>query len=174
MTLPFVTYNGTVYRGHNPTWVLDPESGEGARRFGGRFNPPGMPCLYTSQTPKTAWQEAQQGFAFKAQPLTLCAYRVDCRNILDLTSPSVREATNVRMEDLACAWEVTATERGKPPSWEVAERLMDAACAGIIAPSFARGADDSDVNVVFWKRSQRRPYLVKVVDDHGRLPSGSA
>lgn len=115
MTLPFVTYNGTVYRGYNPRWVLDPESGEGARRFGGRYNPPGMPCLYTSQTPKTAWLEAQQGFAFKAQPLTLCAYRVDCRNILDLTSPSVREATNVRMDDLACAWEVTATERGKPP-----------------------------------------------------------
>ena len=30
-------FRGTVYRAHNPQWVWTPLSGEGARRYGGRF-----------------------------------------------------------------------------------------------------------------------------------------
>ena len=40
--------------------------------------------LVTSRRMETAWLEAQQGFIFKAQPLTLCAYRVDCIDSLIL------------------------------------------------------------------------------------------
>ena len=75
---------GLVYRAHNPRWSFAPVSGEGAARYGGRFNPVGTPALYTSRRMETAWFEAQQGFAFKAQPLTICAYEVDCRDIVDL------------------------------------------------------------------------------------------
>jgi len=72
-----VRLQGTVYRAHNPRWAWAPISGEGAGRYGGRFNPVGVPALYTSWRMETAWREAQQGFAFKAQPLTVCAYDVD-------------------------------------------------------------------------------------------------
>ncbi|HIE54450.1 MAG TPA: hypothetical protein EYP90_04590, partial [Chromatiaceae bacterium] len=65
-----------VYRGFNPRWSYDPDSGEGATRHGGRFNRPGISCLYTSASPEAAWLEAQQAFVFKAQPLTLCAFDV--------------------------------------------------------------------------------------------------
>jgi RES domain-containing protein len=34
---------------------------------------------------ETAWLEAQQAFPFKAQPMTPCAYEVDCGDVLDLT-----------------------------------------------------------------------------------------
>ena len=86
MSLPSITFQGIVYRAHHPRWAYAPESGEGASRHGGRFNRPGTPALYTALRPETAWLEAQQGFAFKAQPMTMCAYDVDCADILDLTS----------------------------------------------------------------------------------------
>lgn len=72
---------GTVYRAHNPRWSFDPTSGSGAAQYGGRFNPLGMAALYTSRRMETAWREAQQGFPFKAQPLTVCAYEVDCDDV---------------------------------------------------------------------------------------------
>jgi RES domain-containing protein len=46
---------------------------------------------------ETAWLEAQQGFAFKAQPLTICAYTVDCADIADLGNDEGRR-------DLRVAW----------------------------------------------------------------------
>jgi RES domain-containing protein len=33
---------GLVYRAHNPRWSFAPYSGEGAARYGGRFNPVGV------------------------------------------------------------------------------------------------------------------------------------
>ena len=87
-----VRLTGLVYRAHNPRWSFAPMSGRGAALYGGRFNPVGMEALYTSLQVETAWREAQQGFAFKAQPLTICAYRVDCDDIADLRDPSVQGA----------------------------------------------------------------------------------
>lgn len=78
---------GLVYRAHHPRWAFAPDSGVGAAIDGGRFNSIGMPVLYTSRRFETAWLEAQQAFPFKAQPMTLCAYEVDCADILDLTDP---------------------------------------------------------------------------------------
>lgn len=143
---------GTVYRAHNPRWAFAPTSGEGAARHGGRFNPRGVPALYTSCRMETAWIEAQQGFAFKAQPLTICAYAVDCAEIADLTEPAIRAALGVTPGDLACAWEDLAARGLEPPSWALARRLITGGTAAIIVPSFAPGATAAaDRNVVFWR-----------------------
>lgn len=88
-------FAATVFRAHNPRWAYAPTSGEGAARFGGRFNRPGKPALYLALTPKTAWMEAQQGFPFKAQPMTLVAYRVDCGAVADLSEEAVQGALGV-------------------------------------------------------------------------------
>ncbi|WP_346797983.1 RES domain-containing protein [Halomonas sp. Bachu 37] len=79
-------YRGIVYKGHNPLWQHASESGDGAARWNQR----GRPTLYTSERFETAWLEAQQGFAFKTQPLTLCKYEVDCGPILDLCEPRIQ------------------------------------------------------------------------------------
>ncbi|MCY4058561.1 MAG: RES domain-containing protein [Gammaproteobacteria bacterium] len=39
---------GVVYRAHDPRWAWSPLSGEGARRFGGRFNKAGIPTLLSA------------------------------------------------------------------------------------------------------------------------------
>jgi RES domain-containing protein len=67
-------------------WAYAPLSGAGALKYCGRFNRPGINALYTSLDPTTAWMEAQQGFPFKPQPMTLVAYQVDYDNIADLNS----------------------------------------------------------------------------------------
>ncbi len=166
---------GLVYRAHHPRWSFAPESGDGAARHGGRFNPVGLPALYTARRLETAWLEAQQGFAFKAQPLTICAYRVDCAEIADLTAPAGRAAHKTSLTDLACAWEDLALQGRVPPSWQLARRLMAEGVAGIMVPSFAPGAGPADRNVVFWRWSHAPPCQVAVIDDEGRLvQEGSA
>jgi RES domain-containing protein len=159
-----------VYRAHHPRWSFQPESGDGAARFGGRFNPVGTPALYTSLRLETAWLEAQQGFPFKAQPMTLCAYEVDCDNMLDLTDAAMLASLDLSPEDLACPWEILAAKGIRPPTWLLAERLKAAGHSGIVTPSFAPGASAADVNVTFWRWSDMEPHRVRVIDHLVRLP----
>jgi len=159
-----------VFRAHNPRWAFAPTSGDGAARYGGRFNPIGTTALYTSMRLETAWLEAQQGLPFKAQPLTICAYEVDCDFVLDLTDPAIREQHDVAFTDLACPWEDLADRGETPPSWRLAKALIAQAVSAIIVPSFAPGAAVNDRNIVFWRWSADLPCRVKVIDDDQRLP----
>ncbi len=160
----------TVYRAHNPKWAFAPESGEGAALTGGRFNPRGMKALYTSFRFETAWLEAQQAFPFKAQPLTLCAYDVDCDDVLDLTDPVALTTHGIAPSDLACAWKDSETRGIRPPSWVIADRLIRKGIAGIVVPSYAHSATAADINVVFWAWGPAPPHQVRVIDDEHRLP----
>jgi RES domain-containing protein len=114
--------------------------------------------------------EAQQAFPFKAQPMTMCAYKVDCADMLDLTDPTVRRAHGVTTEELSCPWEDMARRRLTPPSWTLAARLIADGTAGILVYSFASGAAPDDVNAVFWRWSAQPPHQLSVIDDYGRLP----
>lgn len=165
-----ITFKGTVFRAHNPRWAFAPASGEGAARFGGRFNAVGNPALYTSLHLETAWLEAQQGFAFKAQPMTMCAYDVDCAGIADLTDEATLGQLSISRADLACPWEAVRSAGGHPPSWRVSDDLRAAGYAGLVARSFAPGATGRDVNIVFWTWGPDLPHKVRVIDEHGRLP----
>jgi RES domain-containing protein len=129
-----------------------------------------MPALYTARRFETAWLEAQQAFPFKAQPMTLCAYEVDCEDILDLTDAATLAAHEIARNDLVCAWKDFATRGIKPASWSITERLVVAGIAGVIVPSFAKGAVAADINVVFWDWSPNPPHQVRVIDDDQRLP----
>lgn len=170
MSLPSINFKGTVYRAHHPRWAYAPESGEGASRHGGRFNRPGTLALYTALRPETAWLEAQQGFAFKAQPMTMCGYDVDCTDVVDLTSHATIDALDVDPGDLAYPWEDMADRGETPPTWQLADRLIAGGAAGIIVPSFAHRAGPEDRNLVLWTWGKDLPHKVCVVDDHGRLP----
>lgn len=133
-----------------------------------------MDALYTSLRPETAWLEAQAGFVAKAQPLLLCAYDVDCADVLDLTDAATLAAQGVAAADLACAWGDLADRGEVPPSWRVAARLRTAGAAGIIVPSFARGATGLDRNLVLWRWSREPPHAIRVIDDFARLPRDAA
>jgi RES domain-containing protein len=131
-------------------------------------------ALYTSKRFETAWLEAQQGFAFKAQPLTLIAYDVDCDDVADLTQAATCAGLGVSGNDLACAWEDLVSRGIDPPSWQIARHLYNDGTAAIIVPSYAPGANEDDINVVFWRWSDIKPHSVRAVDDQGRLPRNDA
>lgn len=159
-----------VWRAHNPLWAWAPDSGQGAAIHGGRFNPKGMPALYTSLGIVTAMAEAQQGFVRKAQPMTMIAYDVACADVLDLTDPATLQAEGIAADDLACPWQLLASRGDPVPSWLLARRLVARGIAAIIVPSFAPGAAPGGRNVVFWTWSREPPHRVVPIDDHGRLP----
>lgn len=170
MKIPATEFSGIVYRAHHPMWAYRPLSGEGAKKHGGRFNRPGNPALYTSLDPTTAWMEAQQGFPFKPQPMTLVAYQVSCTDLVDLTQAKTLKALNLTKADLACAWEDMATQGKKPTTWQVAGILHEMGFAGIIVQSFASGCHKENLNLVLWDWSDKPPHCITVIDDLGRLP----
>ncbi|MDB5384137.1 MAG: hypothetical protein JWO26_3769, partial [Rhodospirillales bacterium] len=83
--------------------------------------------------------------------MTLCAYEVDCADLLDLADYAVCAAHGIDPRDLACAWEDLADRGQVPPSWVLTRRLIGQGVAGILVPSFANGARPRDVNAVFWR-----------------------
>ncbi len=165
---------GVAYRAHNPKWSWSPLSGEGARTHGGRFNPKGVAALYLSLDWQTAVIEASQGFAYRIPPLTIVSYEVDCEDIADLTSVEERARHRVSEKGMACAWRLLAETGAAVPSWQIAERLIEAGVAGIVVPSYAVGADQDAKNLVLWRWSEDLPHRVSVVDEARRLPRNDA
>ncbi|SEO37485.1 RES domain-containing protein [Paracoccus alcaliphilus] len=161
-------YRGLLYRALNPIWAHNPLSGEGARRFGGRFNPKGTPALYTALSIMTAIREANQ--VGTLQPTTLVAYQADLEAIFDATDANALAHYSLSPADLAAAdWRIRMREDGKAPTQLLAERLIRDGYTGILARSFAKGATDADLNIVLWMWGNTQPACVTLVDDEGRL-----
>jgi RES domain-containing protein len=163
-------FEGTCYRAHDPRWSFKPTSGDGAAIRGARFNPKGVPTLYLALSIMTAVKEANQGFAHRIDPCVLCSYDVDCEDIVDLRTEQGQEAAGITRGDMACAWMDFLAEGRRPPSWAIYERLVRRGTAGILAPSFAPGADAADQNLVLWDWGESAPHQVTVIDPSGRLP----
>lgn len=133
---------------------------------------------------------------FKAQPLTLVAYRLDCKPIADLSDAALLAQAAIDPADLACPWEDLAARGLEPPSWRLADALLAAGFHGAIVPSFAPGATGSPErslsghpasggertadwsgrgrNLVLWAWSAEPPCCIQVIDDFGRLPLNDA
>jgi len=163
-------FTNMVYRAHNPQWSFSPLSGDGAARNGGRFNPVGTPALYTSLTAITALSEYHQKFPSRPQPTTLCAYNVDCQDIVDLRDPDELKQRNIDASDLSCAWEYQANKGITPASWEIATTLINASIAGIVVASFAEKVQNNAHNLILWKWSDALPHKILLIDDDGSLP----
>lgn len=161
-------YAGLLYRALNPVYAREPLSGEGARRYGGRFNPKGMPALYTSQSVMTAIREANQ--IGTLQPTTLVAYEADVGPIFDATDPAALGAEGITADQLAADdWRLKMLAEGKAPTQALAERLKAAGYAGMQVRSFAKGTTEHDLNLVLWVWGAELPTRLRPVDDEGRL-----
>lgn len=124
-----------------------------------------MPALYLSLTVGGALAEVNRDFAHRFDPLTLCSYDVDVDGIVDL-----RNAANRVRTDMACAWRLDVASGAEPASWRLAGGLIAEGHAGLIAPSFAAGAQPDMANLVLWKWGPDLPHRVTVHDPSGRLP----
>ncbi len=159
---------GLVYRGLNPRWAREPLSGEGARLHGGRFNARGVPALYAALSVLTAVRESNQ--IGTLQPTVLVAYEADVAAVFDGTDAVALAAQGVTPAILAADdWRVAMRGGGVAPSQAFADRLIGQGYAGLLVPSYARGAGPSDRNLVLWRWGEALPARLRVVDDEGRL-----
>lgn len=158
-------YQGLLYRALNPVWARDPMSGEGARRYGGRFNPKGIPALYTSLSIMTALREANQ--IGTLQPTTLVAYHADLHRVFDTGDPDQLRDLGLQATDLAADdWRFRMQQDGKAPTQLLAERLMADGYVGMQVRSYAKGATAEDLNIVLWSWGDDS---LRLVDDEQRL-----
>lgn len=163
-----VAYRGLVYRSLNPVYARDPLSGRGAALFGGRFNPTGMAALYTCLSPEGAIREANQ--VGTLQPTTLVAYQADFESLFDANAPDALAPWSMSPADLAdpdCRGRMARGE--EVPTQNLAVALMTAGFAGMLVPSFARGAAVDQMNLVLWRWNTGRGDQLELIDDEGRL-----
>jgi len=97
--------SGVAYR--NQARGYDPRSGEGARRFGGRFNPPrSFPTLYLCTTracvvAELTRQASRQGIQVgDLLPRELWKIEIALTSVLDLTDDAVPDVVGVAHADL--------------------------------------------------------------------------
>ena len=167
-------FTGAVVRAVPPVWAHKPASGKGAARRGGRFNPIGVPALYTSLNINTAAKEVR--FALNKEPYTFYFLKIDCETILDLTDTRVRAANGISWVDLECPnWESGMTSGREPASHRVYRQLRANGIAGILVNSFADGATPDDINLVLWRwrdvtrGASRSPRKISVINADGLL-----
>ncbi|MGH9135789.1 MAG: RES family NAD+ phosphorylase [Acidimicrobiales bacterium] len=102
---PGIALSATAYRNQAAGW--DPRSGDGARRRGGRFNPPhSFPVLYLCLTrpcviAELTRQAQRQGLTVDdLLPRELWRLTADLTKVLDLTDPSTLSALDISTDDL--------------------------------------------------------------------------
>ena len=132
-------YQGLQYRALNPIRARASLSGEGARLHGGRFNPKGIPALYTATSVMTAIRETNQ--IGTLQPTTLVSYEADITPIFDATDAEALGEYGIMPDYLAANdWRIRMQRKGKASTQIFAERLIADGYAGLRVRSFAAGA----------------------------------
>lgn len=129
-------YEGSAFRQQAPRF--DPMSGEGARQFGGRYNPPrSFPVLYLCTTRACAVAELRRQGERQAigltglLPRTLYHYQL-ALPVVDLTLPDVAAELRVTQDELT------------RPEWRFTQQIGEVAhhlgIAGLLTPA-ATGVD---------------------------------
>ena len=161
-------YEGKLYRALNPAYAREPLSGRGAELYGGRFNPKGMPALYTSLSVLTALREANQ--VGSLQPTTLVCYEADIERVFDTRDGAALEAEDMHAAAIAApGWRDEMKASGEARTQNFARRLVSDGYHGLLVRSFAPAARNDDLNLVLWRWSHAAPCRLTLIDDEGRL-----
>ncbi|WP_454685477.1 RES family NAD+ phosphorylase [Ancylobacter moscoviensis] len=161
-------HDGELYRALNPIYAREPLSGRGAELYGGRFNPKGVPALYTSLSVMTALREANQ--VGNLQPTTLVAYEAEIDGIFDCRDDAALAAEGMNAAAIAdTTWRDQMRTNGEAKTQALARRLIGAGYNGLLVRSFAAGSTAEDLNIVLWRWSNAPPARLVLIDDQNRL-----
>lgn len=170
-----------VYRGVKPMFQNQPYSGEGARLFGGRFNPIGVSALYLGLKPGNVIKELTKGVFENLTPTTLYRMSLQSTALIDLTNPEHLEALDITHADLAQDWRMTRykefdiysrrpVELGLLPiSQRIYFALRTAEVDAIKVPSFAKSASPDDVNIVLFDWNNKPQTQISLFDPASEL-----
>jgi RES domain-containing protein len=118
----------------------------------------------------TAVAEYQQDLG--ARPGTFCAYDVVADNVVDLRDDAVLAACAIDPADRFCAWKaMLLIHHWRPPTWDIADRLISAGAAGVLFPS---DQANGGTNLVLWRWNDMPDRTVTALDPMRELPDGTA
>src|SRR5262249_12097678 len=150
-------------------------SGEGAARYGGRWNRIGIRAVYASLDLQTAIKEAFQNFSdhgFKIEdikPRVIAGVRVSLQALLDLTNHRVRRRIGFTFNELVNEdWR--AIQDAGEESWTqaIGRGCRQAGFEGLIAPSSQ--ARPSGRNLVYFPDRLRPQSRISVIDERDLPP----
>lgn len=163
-------FEGVVYRSSSPAYATETDllTGEGSRRFGGRWNPPGIALVYASLTPETAMAETLAHYRYfgipieEAMPRTFIAIEVKVQCILDLRDGKVRQRLQLSEERIVTSdWRADVNEGREPISQRLGRAAHVATLEGLIVPS---AADRKGHNLLIFPDRLRPGSTVRVVN----------
>ncbi|MCW0000617.1 RES domain-containing protein [Pararhizobium sp. YC-54] len=159
----------TLWRAFVPQWAFAPLSGEGAARFGGRWNPVGAPTIYAARELSTAWAEYNQGFV--QHPALIVQLELKDAALADLTDSSVLSDLAVPADIHVCEWRMHLDRGEVPQTHHLRQRLLASGFDGVVYPSFM---SPGGTCVALWRWNAKGAPRLDAVDPDGRLPKTPA